>query len=138
MIRKLKFEEIPVVARYYEKEMAQNFRDVGEEPISEKKYVQILKKNIKKSKMFVLDKNGIKGFAWFVKEDNEINIEELFVIEKGEGYGKQLINFILEFAKKNKIKKINLEVHVKNEKGMAFFKRFGFTKRTVELSLDLD
>ena len=87
--------------------------------------------------MFVLDDNGIKGFVWFGKEGDEINVEEIFVIEKGKGYGKKLMSFIIEFARKNKTNKINLDVHFKNKKGISFFKKFGFTERTIELSLDL-
>jgi len=96
-----------------------------------------LKKHFKKSKMFILDIKGIKGFIWYFKEGKEYNLEELFVTEKGKGYGKLLTDFILKEAKKQKIKKINLDVHFKNKKAQNFFKKFGFSERTIEMSLDL-
>ena len=88
--------------------------------------------------MFVFEEGGgIKAFIWFVKEEDEINLEELFSIKKGEGYGKKLMNFLIDYAKKEKIKKINGDIHFKNREALGFFKSLGFTERTIELSLDI-
>jgi len=46
--------------------------------------------------------------------------------------------FLLQKAKKLNVKKINLDVHFKNKKALKFFKKFGFTERTIELSKDLN
>jgi len=35
-------------------------------------------------------------------------LEEIFVTEKRKGYGRLLLNYVLGYAKKKKIKKINL------------------------------
>ena len=43
--------------------------------------------------MYVLDIEGIKGFIWYFKERIEYNLEEVFAVEKGKGYGKLLMNF---------------------------------------------
>ena len=111
---------------------------VGEKPLSKDDYAKILRSNYKKSSMYVLDTKGFKGFLWFVKKDNEINLEEIFVLEKNKGFGKELMGFLIDYAKKNKIKKINLDVHYRNKRAIDFFKLFGFTERTSEMSLDLE
>ena len=137
MIRKLTQKEIPFIAKHYEKIMREQFKKIGETPITKGKYENILKENFKDSFMFVLDEKEIKAFIWFVKEGDEINLEEIFSIEKERGHGKRLINFLINYAKNKKIKKINIDVHFRNNKALTFFKSFGFTERTIELSLDI-
>jgi L-amino acid N-acyltransferase YncA len=137
MIRKLKSEEISFIAENYEKLMKKQFEKVEEKPITKKEYEDILKKNFENSFMFVLEEKNIKGFMWFFIEKDEINLEEIFSIEKGKGYGKELMDFLINYAKENKIKRINLDVHFNNKKALRFFKKFGFTERTIELSLDI-
>ena len=117
--------------------MKEQFEKVGEEPITKDKYENVLKENFKDSSMFVLEEKEIKAFIWFVKEGDEINLEEIFSIEKRRGHGKRLINFLIDYAKNKKIKKINIDVHFRNNKALTFFKSFGFTERTIELSLDI-
>lgn len=138
MIRKLKKEEISRIAKLYENIMSEKFLQIGEEPISKEKYEKILKKNYNKSFMFVLDEEGIKGFIWFIKKGEEINLEEIFTLEKKKGYGKKLLSFLIEKAKKSKIKRVNLDVHFKNKEAIEFFKKLGFTERTIEMSLELN
>lgn len=137
MIRKASLKDLKQIAGLYKSEMSKQFVDVGEEPITAKEFERRLKKHFKKSKMFVLDIEGIKGFIWYFKEDKEYNLEEIFVIEKGKGYGKLLMDFILEEAKNQKIQKLNLDVHFRNKTAQDFFKKFGFSERTIEMSLDL-
>lgn len=137
MIRKLKQEEISFIAENYDKIMKEQFEKVGEEPITRDQYEKILKKNFESSSMFVLEEKGIKAFIWFIKERNEINLEEVFSIERGKGYGRKLMDFLIEYAKNKKIKKINIDVHFRNKDALNFFKNLGFTERTIELSLDI-
>ena len=47
------------------------------------------------------------------------------------------MNFLIDHAKKEKVKRINLDVHFKNKDALNFFRKIGFTERTIELSLDL-
>src|SRR3989338_10823479 len=136
MIRKVYFKNLKQISDLYYSEMAKQFKEVGEEPVTSKEFERRLRKNFDKSKMFVLDiKGGVKGFIWYFKEGKEYNLEEIFVVDKGKGYGKLLINFLLEEAKKRKIQKINLDVHFKNKTAQDFFKKFGFSERTIEMSL---
>jgi len=137
MIRRLKQEEIPFIAENYKIIMKEQFEKVGEEPITKEKYKKILKENFENSFMFVLEEEGIKAFIWFFKEENEINLEEVFSINKRKGYGKKLMDFLIDYAKKEKIKMINIDVHFKNNEALNFFKKIGFTERTIELSLDI-
>lgn len=137
MIRKLNREEIPLIAKNYEIIMKEQFEKVGEEPITKDKYEKILKENFGSSSMLIFEENGIKAFMWFVKEEDEINLEEVFSIKRGKGYGKQIMAFLINYAKKEKIKRINIDVHFKNNEALNFFKKIGFTERTIELSLDI-
>lgn len=138
MIRQLKKEEIKKIAEYYEKEMFKEFGKIGEKPISKEEYEKRLKKSFNKDFMFVLEDDQIKGFIWFSKHKDEINLEEIFTIEKSKGCGWELIRFLIDFAKKEKIKRINLDVHFKNQRAISFFKKFYFSERTIEMSLDLN
>ncbi|MEK6823584.1 MAG: GNAT family N-acetyltransferase [Nanoarchaeota archaeon] len=137
MIRKTTLKDLKQIARLYFIEMSKQFKDVGEKPLTAKEFEKRLKKNFKKNKMYVLDIEGIKGFIWYFKERIEYNLEEVFAVEKGKGYGKLLMNFLLKEARKQKIQKINLDVHFKNKTAQDFFEKFGFSKRTIEMSLDL-
>ena len=137
MIRKASLKDLKQIANLYYSEMSKQFKDVGEKPITIKEFEKRLKKHFKKSKMFVLDIEGINGFIWYFKEDKEFNLEEIFVIEKGKDYDKLLMDFVLKEAKKRKIQKLNLDVHFKNKTAQNFFKKFGFSERTIEISLDL-
>jgi len=137
MIRKLKQKEISFIAKNYEIAMKKQFEKIGESPITKECYEKILEKNFEDSLMFVFEEESIKAFIWFVKEEDEINLEEVFVIKKGKGYGKKLMNFLIDYAKKEKIKRINGDVHFKNREALGFFKSLGFTERTIELSLDV-
>ena len=137
MIRKLKREEIPIIAEGFEKFMREQFIKINEKPITKVEYEKILNKNIKTSNMLVLEEEKIKAFMWFIREKDEINLEEIFSFERAKGYGKQLLGFLLNYSKEEKIKRINIDVHFKNKNALTFFKKFGFTERTIELSLEL-
>lgn len=136
-IRKTIKKDLKALSEIYEKTMSKNFVGVGEHPITKKEYFKILNKNLSKANMFVLEDNSIEGFVWYNKDGNEFNIEEIFVLDKGKGYGKMLMEFVLKDAKNKRIRKINGDVHINNKKAILFLKRFGFTERTVELSKDM-
>ncbi len=136
-IKKATKNDLKEISILYERNMKKQFQLIGERVINSKEYVKILKKNLNKSKMLVLAKNSIEGFIWYVKKGNEFNLEEIFVKSKGKGYGRILIKHMLNDAKKSKIKKINGDIHFKNKNAINFFKKLGFTERTIEVSLDL-
>ncbi len=135
-IRKAKKEDLKNISQLYEKEMSKQFKLIGEKPISAKEFERRLNNNFGKCYMHILNDDEIKGFIWYFKEGCEFNLEEIFVTEKGKGYGKILIKYLLQEAKKKKIKKINLDVHFKNMIAQKFFMKFGFSERTIEMSKD--
>lgn len=137
-IGKAKKSYLKEVSEMYEDEMKDKFEDVNEKPISSSDYFKILQRNFGKSEMFVLkDRDLIKGFIWWKKSNGEINLEEVFVKEKMKGHGKLLLDFLVGKARKSKVKKINLDVHFNNAQGIEFFRKAGFSERTIEMSLDV-
>jgi L-amino acid N-acyltransferase YncA len=136
-IRKAEQKDLKEVSQLYEKEMSKQFKLIGEKPLKANEFEKRLKNNFKKSNMYILDIEGIKGFIWYFEESNEFNLEEIFVVMKEKGHGKLLINFLLQKAKKKKIKRINLDVHFKNKSAQEFFRKFKFSERTIEMSRDL-
>jgi len=137
MIRELKVGEIPFIAEHYARIMGPMFVAVGEDPISSARYVKILNEHFSSSKMFVFDDHGIKAFQWFMVEDDEMNLEELFSVEEGKGYGTKLFEFTIDYAKRHGIRMMNMDVHFMNDRALRFFKKFGFTELTIELSREL-
>jgi len=136
-IRAATKNDLKEIAELYEKIMQIQFKKVGEKIIDRKKYYSILLKNFNKSKMFVLEDENLVGFLWYLKEKDEISLEEIFVTKTKKGYGKILLNYLIKEAKKSKIKKINLDVHFKNKNAIEFFRKFGFSERTIEMSLEI-
>src|SRR3989338_4157216 len=72
-------------------------------------------------------KEGIYRDIWY----GLLSFAEIF------GTPLDISRFAEGYAKNKKIKKINIDVHFKNKNALDFFKKFGFTKRTIELSLDI-
>jgi ribosomal-protein-alanine N-acetyltransferase len=136
VIREVKLADLDAISKIYESEMSPLTGE--EEPMLADKYLKLLKANAKKSKMFVLDENGIRGFMWYEKDNGELNLEDIFVVERGKGYGRKLINHLLCEAKKGKVTKINLDVNTKNLRAISFFKKLGFSTNSLGMSMNLD
>ncbi|MEM1536007.1 MAG: GNAT family N-acetyltransferase [Candidatus Pacearchaeota archaeon] len=136
-IKKLSKHEIKEIAENYYRIMKKFFAQVREKPVTAEEYALLLRKNYKKSFMIVLTSKKILGFAWITKHDKEWILEEIFVTEKGKGYGTKLMKFLLKEARKKKIKRIKLTVHASNRRAIKFFKKFGFDKKTIEMSKEL-
>lgn len=136
-IKKLSKDEINEIAENYAKIMKKFFIQVKEKPITAKEYAITLRKNYRKSFMIVLESKKILGFVWFTKKNKEFFLDGIFVTEHGKGYGGLLMRHLIKEARKKGIKKINLNVHKPNKKAIKFFKKFGFTERTIEMSKDL-
>ena len=73
---------------------------------------------------------GIVGFiVWRVDEwNNMYYIEQLFVRDKGRGYGTRLIDEAKRIATENKIRILILDLQPENKDAMRFYKRNGFVK----------
>ena len=136
-IRKLEKNEIDKVAFLCEEKMRSFVEEVGES-VSVEEYKKRILDNYDLHKMSVLlDGNDIKGCLWFNIEENEINLEEIVVEENNQGLGKFLTKYVLDYARENNKSKINLNVHVGNNRAKKFFKKFDFIERTIEMSLEI-
>lgn len=51
--------------------------------------------------------------------------------ERGKGYGRMMLDKILEMAKKENKKRIRLEVRVSNERAIKIYEKFGFKKTRI-------
>jgi len=102
------------------------------------------KKLFEKSKRFEIfhDSNLIGLLCTYEDEDNMIVfISNVSVIPsfQGKGISNELINFCINFYKKNGFKKINLEVYYENKKALNFYKKnkFTITKQGEKLNMEL-
>ena len=87
-------------------------------------------------KSFILDKNNLfllskpipVGYIKARILQEEIEIVSIFIEKKhrGKGNGKALLNILKTIAKKNKIKKILLEVSIENHAALNLYKSFNF------------
>jgi len=78
---------------------------------------------------FIIEEKGESlGYVYFGKDKNNLEIWNIQIKRniQRKGIGKKLINFIIEHAKKTKLKKIILEVHGKNKKAIKFYEKMGF------------
>lgn len=62
-------------------------------------------------------------------------ILELYVEEKqrGQGFGKKLVEQVMEYFSNNSCDVVNVEVFAPNEEAYAFYKRLGFINRNYDL-----
>lgn len=78
---------------------------------------------------FVFEKeNTICGFVNIWKMDDIIEINSI-VVSPGKtrnGIGSLLINYVIEYAREKKVKKILLEVNEKNLSAISLYKKYGF------------
>ena len=87
------------------------------------------------SKIFVIkkrenNKEVIIGYAvvWITCDEAEIHWIEIFQEYRGKGFGRKLLQDILEFLKENEnIRKIFLEVDEENKKALSLYRSLGFT-----------
>lgn len=106
-------------------------KKLGKTPDNEiKKYLNL---TLKKGKLFgYFSKNKLVGCIGIVinKKEKYGEIENFFVKEEfqGKGIGKELIKFIENYARMNKINFLKLNVRLKNTKAINFYKKRGYEK----------
>ena len=76
----------------------------------------------------IYSNNSLRGVCVFQKIYDEAEIRYLSVhpFYKRRGLGKKLINYILKEIKKDNVKRIFLEVSLKNKQAISFYDYFGF------------
>ena len=70
----------------------------------------------------------INGFCFFKKIDDFIEIYSIFVVPeyRNKGVAKNFLDCCLEYCKKNKLKKIILDVNETNLNAIRFYKKHSF------------
>ena len=100
--------------------------------------------------LFVAENNGnICAFAMieivvkpetpYAYEQKFLDLQELGTNEscKGKGYGKELINYIKQYAKQNSVNQIRLNMWSFNEGALKFYNKMGFSTFRRHLRLDV-
>lgn len=72
--------------------------------------------------------NSIVGFTIYFILYPEIDILFIATYPNNNGYGREMIDYIFNDAKKNKISSIKLELDITNIKALNFYKKNGFTE----------
>lgn len=78
------------------------------------------------------DKHEVMGFLRFETKSSKIRkrvyISSIMIkdTEQRKGYGKALLNYVINFAKENEYNEITLDVRATNEKAIEFYKKMGF------------
>ncbi len=77
---------------------------------------------------FIFEDPEPSGYVTFFIEDDAAHIESIAVLpsKKGKGIGKALMKAVEEFSIKKKLKRIVLEVRVRNRRAIEFYKSLGF------------
>jgi len=97
-----------------------------------------------KSKFMVAEVRGKLAGCGFgrIKEDDSWSINThighigLLFVEKehrGKGIGKLIVNELIKWFKKKKIKDVRLQVYAKNVNAIKAYKKLGFENRIIEL-----
>lgn len=78
----------------------------------------------------VLDEQGIKGYMGLWLNEDALQLTTIGVDPEyqNQGYATALIDYMLEFAIKNKVSVITLEVRMSNEKAIRLYEKVGFKK----------
>ena len=75
-------------------------------------------------------KVNMSGAQTELVDSISIEIERIYLLKKhqGKGYGKNLIDFVIEIASNDNLYRIWLGVWSKNKKAIEFYKKLGFIK----------
>ena len=141
MIRELDKSDVDEVAEYVSEALSIEFEKVGEGIYSQeesKKDIVFGLENDWIQLIYEIDGKNV-GFISGTIEEGEGNIITLVVRDnhRRSGVGSALFAEMMKRFRKHRISKINLNIHYRNAIAVAFFKKFGFTERTIEFSRDL-
>ena len=89
------------------------------------------KKLIKSNMIWVARKSSQNYFKFY----KSLNIDVLSVKEKYKhrGVATELLNYSFEYAKKEKYKKVELQVCASNDAARNLYDRFGFAEKTINM-----
>jgi glucosamine-phosphate N-acetyltransferase len=107
---------------------------------SKEQFKNFLDKNNKKIFIFEMN-NNIIGTGSLILESkishdfkNVAHLEDIVVDKnfRGKGYGKYIINYLIQYAKKNNCYKVILNT---DEKNLKFYEKCGFKKTNLEMGI---
>ena len=140
IIRRLKRSEIPEIVKLHKYSIFSIWKKVCKK-YSLKEVSNYLKKNYNKEKIYVIEKNGkiiACGSILIYRRFKEAHIGMILVNKKqqGQGYGKMIMEFLEDYAKKNKCNHILLDVLIKNP-AVRFYKHFNYKEFKLLMRKDL-
>ena len=110
--------------------------------ISNKDLINFIKSLPKNNKIYCMKvDDNIIGFGTIIIEQKITHnlsfvghIEDIIISKEysGKGYGKKLINFLINIAKKYKCYKVILNC---SEDNIGFYEKCGFNKKNIEMSI---
>lgn len=124
MIRKLEKEDIPQVCMLEQQCFADNWKQQMIEEAMNQKW----------DTFYVLEEDGIlKGYCNLRILAGEGEILRIAVAEeaRGRGYGKKLMETMVDFARNQGVKDLTLEVRAGNQAAINLYKTYGFTNEAV-------
>ena len=79
---------------------------------------------------YLLDDEGYLGFAGFYPREEDLYLSKLYLLkeERGKGYGKALMDFVVSKAEEYGKDSVVLNVNRYNDGSIAFYERYGFTR----------
>ena len=88
---------------------------------------------------FIYAYKETKGTLPFHKKRKYIVIDNIVIDEnhQNNGYGQQLLHFMIEYAKKKKYNDIMLNVYCFNEKAIGLYEKYGFKTLAQDMILKL-
>ena len=105
----------------------ENLRDFGQNIWKTEELKNSIKNSLFEGYIFSSNKK-INGFCFFKKIDDFIEIYSIFVVPeyRNKGVAKNFLDCCLKYCKKNKLKKIILDVNEKNLNAIRFYKKHNF------------
>ena len=120
----------PIVGIEQVEYMLSNFhsRDVISEEIGQQKYMYFL----------IKDNHRTIGYLGIQIKSDVLFLSKLYILssERGQGIGREAMNFIKKLGQKNRVGKITLTVNRNNKGSIAAYYKMGFVK-TGEVCVDI-
>lgn len=130
-IRKLKFKEIPEIIRLHKESIVPIWKKLKRH-YNLKNIEGYIKRNFSKEKIFVLENQGKIIASGSIMIENFSGLKEasmgMILVskkEQGKGYGKAMVDFLEDYARKREVKEITLDVLIKNP-AVKFYKHLGY------------
>ncbi len=119
--------EIHKIAKRFLDEIDKIEQDSFKEPWSKKAYEKEIINPLATYLVITSDDEVVAyGGFWKVLDEGDINNIAVKKEYRNMGFGKMLMNALIEEAKKQQIKAMTLEVRVTNESAIALYKKLGF------------